>query len=96
MLNKHFNPQAFDGLKLLDYTQQDNNAHNNTLPKTENTTQSIQTEQMPVVEEKVDTHSSIAEFSKTQDKQTSSFVAIGVIISLIAILVIYSYWATNA
>ena len=96
MLNKHFNPQAFDGLKLLDYTQQDNNAHNNTLPKTENTTQSIQTEQMPVVEEKADMHSSIAEFSKTQDKQTSSFVAIGVIISLIAILVIYSYWATNA
>lgn len=60
MLNRHFNPQAFDGLKLLDYTPQDNNAHNNTLPKTENTTQPIQTEQMSVVEEKADTHSSIA------------------------------------
>lgn len=56
MLNRHFNPQAFDGFKLLDYTPQDNN----TLPKTENATQSIQTEQMSVVEEKADTHSSIA------------------------------------
>lgn len=91
MLNKHFNPQAFDGLKLLDYTPQDNK----TLPKTENTTQSIQMEQMSIVEERADTHSSIAEFSKTQEKQTSGFVAIGVIISFIAILIIYSYWATN-
>ena len=86
MLNRHFNPQAFDGFKLLDYTPQDNN----TLPKTENATQSIQTEQMPVVEEKADTHSSIAEFSKTQEKQTSSFLALGIVIALVTIPILIS------
>ncbi len=60
MLNRHFNPQAFDGFKLLDYTPKDDNA--------KNTAQSFQMEQTPIEKEKVDTQSAIQKMIQEQKR----------------------------